>query len=589
MSNTSNQNIPNPDDKHRSNSSDQGLESTSEQNLHNRFLQDISSVRHLPDLKQSNNKESRITLIEAIFNATILRAIGDTVKELRLLGGSFINKSVLLGLSKDFGQSPYLNALKGEILDSTQYWDRESRQRILKLQSEKKAKEKDTKNIKETQKEQKQKEILSKQSKVDNAATKRKEEQELKEQELLEENEPERISNQDYKTEPKDKRYNIVENIRKATEFELSMLPSADSPKSLFGKLEQSKTTDFGGVSFSKDTLTLSIDRLKHCIEQFSRGRILVLGDLLIDELLEGKAERISREAPVLILEHVDTVLIPGGAANAAHNVAALGGQCHAVGIVGEDDYATKLMNILDKYGIKHSLIVDPSRKTTVKTRILSKSHSLLQQLLRLDRISREPINSGIETLVVANLENIAKDYPVLILSDYRAGLITDGVIHACKKIAAKQDLMLIVDAQDQFERFQNAKLLTPNQPDTEKAVGYKINNQSELLQAGEDMLLLTGAQAVLITRGPEGMSLFQRGIAPIHLPAFNRSEVFDVSGAGDTVVATIALALSTGATFAEAIALGNIAASIVVTKPGTAVTSQKEMLDLLPSINLST
>jgi len=586
MSNTSNQNIPDPGEEQKSDSSDQNIGESSEQNLHNRFLQDISSVKHIPELKRSENQEARITIIEAIFNATIMRTLSSTVKQLRLFGASFTSRSVLFGLSKESGQSAFLNSLKGEVLDDNRHLDKFSRLKTMLLQSEKHRKEKNMRNVKEIEAKEKTNQAKDdKKNKVN--AKSEKEEEEEKEKIAPEQKEPERIPSRDDKLDPEDKRYNISETIRKATELELSMLPSADNQKSLFQKVEQTKTADSGGYTISREQVTLSIERLKQCIQKFSGGKILVLGDLLIDELLEGRPERISREAPVLILEHVDTVLIPGGAANTAHNVTALGGQCHAIGVVGQDEYADKLINLLDKYGIKHSLVVDPSRPTTVKTRILSKSHSLLQQLLRLDRISRNSIDKGIEALLIENLENISKQYPVLILSDYRAGLITDEIIHACKKLAARQDLMLIVDAQDQFERFQNATLLTPNQPDTEKAVGYKITNQSELIQAGEDILLLTGAQSVLVTRGQEGMSLFRRGIESFHLPAFNRSEVFDVSGAGDTVVATIALALSTGASFPEAIALGNIAASIVVTKPGTAVTSQKEMLDLLPFIEL--
>ncbi len=586
MSNTPNQNIPAPGEKQNSDSSDRSSELSNEQNLHNRFLQDISSVKHIPELKHSENREANTTLLEAIFNATIIRALSDTIKEFRLLGGSFINRSVLFGLSKEFGQSPFLNSLKGEIKDNVEYWDKLSQQRTMQLQSEKQSKAKGLRNVEEIKGKGKDKVKKNKDNKPDKA-DRESEKEEDKQKPTLEEKKPERIPNHDNEIDSGNRRYNISEIIRKATELELSMLPSADNQKSLFQKVEQIRVADLGAASVSQEKVALSSERLKQCIERFSKGKILVLGDLLIDELLEGRAERISREAPVLILEHIDTVLIPGGAANAAHNITALGGQCHAIGVVGQDEYADKLIRLLDKHAIKHSLVVDPSRPTTVKTRILSKTHSLLQQLLRLDRISRDAISSAIETLLIEKIENLSKQFPVLILSDYIAGIITDEIIHACRKIAARQNLMLIVDAQDQFERFQNATLLTPNQPDTEKAVGFKITNQSELLQAGEDMLLFTGAQAVLITRGQAGMSLFQRESTPFHLPALNRSEVYDVSGAGDTVVATIALALATGATLPEAMALGNIAAGIVVTKPGTAVTSQKEMLEVLPLIKL--
>ncbi len=581
MSQPSNQNIPDPNDRLADKSSEQEAEQSSDQNLHSRFLQDISSEKHIPGLKQRETKASNITLLEAMFDATIIRAISLTANEFRLLGNTLINKSVLLGLSKEFGQSPLLALLKGEIKENLDHLDKSTWQRIVETLKEKQIKDKDLQGIKGLEnKEKVKKNKQDIQTKTD--------EKDLADEEfLLEENQSEIISNQDRQTELDNKRYNTVETIRKATEIELSMLKPSEHHKSLGQSLEHATSADLGSTSKLLNKPLLSLERLKHCIGQFSRGKILVLGDLLIDELLEGRPERISREAPVLILEHVDTVLIPGGAGNTAHNVTALGGKCHTIGVCGQDEYANKLKNLLDRHSIEHSLVIDPSRPTTVKTRILSKAHALMQQLLRLDRISHDPINKPTEMALINNLNRLAKQYPVLVLSDYRGGVITDEIIHVCKQLNATQDLMIIVDAQDRFERFQNVTLLTPNQPDTERAVGYKMNSEADLLRAGEDMLLLTGAQSVLITRGKEGMVLFSRGSMPFSLPAFNKSEVYDVSGAGDTVVATIALALTTGSTLPEAMALGSIAASIVVKKPGTAVTNQKEILNLLPLIKL--
>jgi D-glycero-beta-D-manno-heptose-7-phosphate kinase len=331
----------------------------------------------------------------------------------------------------------------------------------------------------------------------------------------------------------------------------------------------------------------LNKGRLRECIENFGLGRVLIVGDLIIDELLEGRPERISREAPVIILEHVDTELIPGGAANTAHNIVALGGRSHAVGVCGKDDYTQRLASMLDKYKIEFTLVQDPTRPTTVKTRILSKSHSFKQQLLRLDRISHDTIDSAVEAILAQRIEPIASQYQALILSDYRCGIMTDKVIEACKKISKAHNLLVVVDAQDGFERFQDVDLITPNQPDAEGAVGYVFDSETRLVQGGEDLLLLTGAKSLLVTRGAKGMALFRLGEEPVYLPPFNRSEVFDVTGAGDTVIATMTLALVTGATLEEAMALGNLAAGIVVRKTGTAVTSQKEMLENLEQLKL--
>lgn len=378
-----------------------------------------------------------------------------------------------------------------------------------------------------------------------------------------------------------------LEELKRATELALGIDEAHNKGKQVFKHLEKIHPHDMSQAS-TTPLSRLSRKRLRECIRKLSGGKVIVVGDLLIDELLEGKPERISREAPVLILEHMVTELIPGGAANTAHNITALGGTCHAVGVCGKDEYATKLASLLDKYGISHSLVQDPSRPTTVKTRILSKAHAIRQQLLRLDRISHATIDSVVQTLLAERLERAAGSHQAVILSDYRAGVISNGIITATSKVAARHNLSYVVDAQEEFERFQGVTLLTPNQPDAEKAVGYAFDSPEKLIKGGEDLLVLTGAQAVLITRGPDGMVLFLSGQPPQFMPVFNRSDVFDVTGAGDTVVATMTLALVTGSSLQEAMALGNLAAGIVVRKPGTAVTSQEELINNLELIPLA-
>ncbi len=379
-----------------------------------------------------------------------------------------------------------------------------------------------------------------------------------------------------------------IEEAKKATYLALGIDPDHKLAKQLFTELERVHPADLGisSVSTPSSISSLSKAALRKRIVNLSQGKVAVIGDLLIDELLEGKPERISREAPVLILEHVDTQHIPGGAANTAHNIVALGAKCHAIGICGKDEYASKMAAMLDRHGITHSLVTDPDRPTTVKTRILSKAHSLRQQLLRLDRISHDPISPKIEAQLVEKITQSATSYQAVILSDYRAGVISEGVIRTCRRLALKQNLMVVVDAQDCFDRFQDCALITPNQPDTEKALGYSLSSPELLRKAGQHLLERTGVKAILITRGGDGMVLFQQGQPMAELPAFNRSDVFDVTGAGDTVVATMTLALVTGASPVEAMALGNLAAGIVVKKSGTAVTSQKELLDGLEQLS---
>lgn len=378
-----------------------------------------------------------------------------------------------------------------------------------------------------------------------------------------------------------------IDEAKKAAELALNIDPDNLVARQMFKELERMHPVDISVSALPiavPNTVTKSV--LRKRILGLSGGRVAVVGDLLIDELLEGKPERISREAPVLILEHVDTVHIPGGAANTASNVVALGGECMAVGVCGADDYALKLSDMLDRYRIKHSLVKDITRPTTVKTRILSKSHSLMQQLLRLDRISHNQISTIVEKILIQQIEEAVEGYNAVILSDYRAGVITDGVINHLREFTARNKTLLIVDAQGDFERFKGATLLTPNQPDTEGALGYRIDSTT-VERAGKDMLEKTEAEAVLITRGADGMALFERGKPCAEMPVFNRSDVFDVTGAGDTVVATMALALVSGASFVEATALGNLAAGIVVRKSGTATTSQREMLETLEQLNI--
>jgi rfaE bifunctional protein kinase chain/domain len=378
-----------------------------------------------------------------------------------------------------------------------------------------------------------------------------------------------------------------IEEAKKATELSLGIDPEHMLGKELFKQLERTHPVDIGISEAIAAQYQLTKSALRRRIRALCNGKVIVLGDLLIDELLEGKPERISREAPVLILEHVDTVLVPGGAANAAHNVTALGGKCHAIGVCGHDEYAHKLARLLEDHNITHSLVEDPLRPTTVKTRILSKSHSLLQQLLRLDRISHEPIDVFVESKIIDKLRHVVGQYNAIILSDYRGGVITDGVIHATRQVAKGQKSILIVDAQEKFERFHGCTLITPNQPDAEAAVGFSIKSKEDLNKAGQDLLALSGVQSLLITRGADGMVLFEQGQEMFELPAFNRSDVFDVTGAGDTVVAVMALALVSGSTCVEAMALGNLAAGIVVRKSGTAVTTSDEMIENLELIKL--
>lgn len=322
--------------------------------------------------------------------------------------------------------------------------------------------------------------------------------------------------------------------------------------------------------------------RLLEILDRFEGREVLVIGDLTLDEFLTGQVERISREAPVLILRHENTRQIPGGGANAVYNLAKLGAKVKVAGIVGRDSQGEALCNIFEQAGIDtKGMIAKSDRPTVTKTRISGHARqSVTQQIVRVDRKSDElptlETQLHLADYITQNLEGVQ----AVVCSDYGDGVFTAPVIQA-----ALAHPRVIVDAQTDLARYQGATLFTPNVPEAELAVGYGIKNSQALQQAGIDLLNFTQASQMLITRGEEGMTLFEQINAQIQaltIPAFNRTDVFDVTGAGDTVVAALTLSLCAGASLWEAAVLGNLAASIVVRHFGTATTTTQEMKEAL-------
>jgi len=335
-------------------------------------------------------------------------------------------------------------------------------------------------------------------------------------------------------------------------------------------------------------------ETLSKLISKLSQGRILVVGDLVIDEMVYGATHRLSREAPVLILRHQRADIILGAAGNAAHNVAKLNAKRTAiVGVSGKDYYCSLLIEALQRDGIDSvGLIQDEDRPTSTKTRISGiANHSVTQQIVRIDRESAAPVSAKVENQLLDTLTKLAPDFDALLLSDYGLGVFTPAVIEHCQKLSQKHGLILAVDSQGDLSAFQGASIITPNQPEAEKNAGFNLDAPADVLKGGQVLLEKTNAQNVLITRGESGMSLFERqpdGKAPkaTNIPVFNHSEVFDVTGAGDTVVGTLTLALTAGASLLEASILGNLAASIVVKRFGAATTNQQELLAALDSLD---
>ncbi|MEB3197409.1 MAG: PfkB family carbohydrate kinase [Candidatus Sericytochromatia bacterium] len=324
----------------------------------------------------------------------------------------------------------------------------------------------------------------------------------------------------------------------------------------------------------------LSTARFDALLSAFPRARVMVVGDLFADEYLSGEVARISREAPVLILKHRESVVYPGGAANAAANIASLDGQVQMAGLVGDDTMGPKLRAVLEGRGVGTvATLVDPARPTTTKTRISASSQqSVTQQIVRIDREERGPMTPELESALLAAIEARLPQLDALLLSDYGNGVLTPRVIAGVLALAEQHGTIVTVDSQGDLARFPGSWILTPNQPEAENVVGFPITDADSLMRAGRDLLAAAASRSMLITRGGNGMALFEADGSVTTIPAFNRSEVFDVTGAGDTVVGTLTLALAAGASFKEAIVMANVAASIVVRRFGTSVTTREEL-----------
>ncbi len=328
----------------------------------------------------------------------------------------------------------------------------------------------------------------------------------------------------------------------------------------------------------------LNIQKLNDFVRKFSSCKILIVGDLIADQFVYGAISRVSREAPVFILRHEQTETLPGGAANAAANIAALGGQSVLLGVVG-NDAAGKILsenlaaaNVETKY-----LIASDKWQTTTKMRILAgQTHAPRQQVIRLDYENQKSITDELQTLLVDNLYLAAESVSAIVISDYNYGVAGEKIIAAVREIGKLKQIPILVDSRFRLREFQGADSATPNQDEVEQLLGRKLGDGESLTDAGLELTQSLGLKSLLITRGGDGMLLIEPGAEPLHLVAVGSSEPVDVTGAGDTVMATYALAISAGATFAEAAQLANHAGGIAVMKRGTAAVSSKELLKSL-------
>ena len=317
---------------------------------------------------------------------------------------------------------------------------------------------------------------------------------------------------------------------------------------------------------------------LSSILERFKGRRIVVLGDLVADIFVYGEISRVSREAPVLILSHRETQLVPGGAANAVHNLWALGASPIPVGIVGNDREGGQLLDYFAALNIDTSGIRKVSSyRTPTKTRILAGSvHAYQQQVLRLDAGNPIKKNRG-QRGILRSLRARLKKADALLVSDYGYGLVQPELISEFDGI----DLPITLDSRYRIGDYRGLTAATPNEPEVEAALGITIGNDLDKLErAGRTLLRRLGHQAVLITRGKDGMALFERGQPTAHIPIHGTDEIADVTGAGDTVISVFTLALAAGASFPDAARLANYAAGIVVMKHGTRTATREELAE---------
>ena len=319
-------------------------------------------------------------------------------------------------------------------------------------------------------------------------------------------------------------------------------------------------------------------------IDALPGRRVAVVGDAIADEFVYGRVARVSREAPVLILEYDSTEVVPGGAGNAANNVAAMGGSALLAAVIGRDEAGRRMLTSLHKRVNPRTVVRSARRGTTIKTRILAGGiHSAKQQVVRIDRLGGGSVDKTSRDAFFRGAVSAALRSDAVLVSDYGGGLVSPAVVSRLRAELKRGDhpIPILVDSRYRLLSYSGLTACTPNESEVEQALGLRINDDARLLErAGRQILEQTKMQAVLVTRGSRGMALFVPDTPTVHIPIFGSDEIADVTGAGDTVVATMTLALAAGATFELAARLANYAGGLVVMKRGTATVSAAELRD---------
>lgn len=320
------------------------------------------------------------------------------------------------------------------------------------------------------------------------------------------------------------------------------------------------------------------MERLSSTIQSsFPKKRIVIVGDLVADQFLLGTITRVSREAPVFILRHDETDTRPGAAANAAVNIASLGAEPILIGLAGRDQNGELLLKSLRQPGVNcDSIVLDPTRKTTTKVRVLAGQHyAARQQVIRIDYENASAISERVRQQLLSNFESAAREADAIIISDYNYGVADRSVYELAVNMAKQRAIPLLIDSRFRLSDFPNATTATPNQDEVEQIIGkdFTVDQCAALREK-------LGFKSLLVTCGNQGMLLVQAGAEPQTIPAVGSAEPVDVTGAGDTVIAVYALGLAAGLTFIEAAKIANHAGGLVVMKKGTASVTSNELIE---------
>jgi len=325
----------------------------------------------------------------------------------------------------------------------------------------------------------------------------------------------------------------------------------------------------------------LTKKRALEIITNFSRVGVLVVGDVMVDHFIWGNVSRISPEAPVPVVDVQKDSILLGGCANVLNNIYAMGGKVYVAGVIGADNVGKKLLaELRDRKIETNGMVVDKKRPTTLKTRIVAHG----QQMVRFDKENRKPIPQSSIDKILEYVTSLRKKIGAIVISDYNKGVVSKELIQGIKKIVEDSNIFICLDPkQNNFSIYKGVDVITPNHYEIQRAVGMDVTSTNDIQRLSKSLLKKYDFPAILVTRGEEGMSLFENGRKIVHTYFSSQAkEVYDVTGAGDTVIGTLALGLAAQANMKEATCLANLAAGLVVEKIGTATVSRKELIDVL-------